>query len=72
MRFKFTSIYEELEAEKDHILRDWNIERTELLNRISELETENKRLRDALEHIARHFGSAEQCRELAQSAWEGE
>lgn len=25
-------------------------------------------LRDALEHIARHYGSAEQCREIAQSA----
>lgn len=27
---------------------------------------ENKRLVEGLEHIARHFGSAEQCRELAQ------
>ena len=25
-------------------------------------------LRDALEHIARHYGSAEQCREIAQTA----
>ena len=31
-----------------------------------------ERLRAALEHIGSHFGSAEQCRELAHSALEGD
>lgn len=29
--------------------------------------SENKRLVGGLKHIARHFGSAEECRELAQN-----
>jgi hypothetical protein len=41
---------------------------TQLVAECERMSAEIERLRAALEHISAHFGSAEQCREIAQQA----
>lgn len=63
-----TRNYAEAIAAKDaEIERLQNLYDIAVADRVR-MHTEIKRLRAALEHIGRHFGSAEQCRELAHSA----